>query len=410
VISRIGKLLVETTGASQLASAQRLRATDVTLVLGDGCDLVLARSAVALTLRCFTGQTNAQGANGRLTQALAHGVQAEAAEYGSVDRLVLDGAGTGVSLGLGCSVGDTFVDPRGWFVSVNEASGRAGPVSAPAAAFAASAGVAKLFAAIIGRDSAVLRESWTAPMLDLAIDYPGASASLDLGRVMVIGAGAIGSGLAHVLRSAPWRAHVVLVDYDRYDEPNHETTLLVSKETTTRQAVKAAALAERLRSTSVSVEPVEAKVDQGHPLLGRPVEALVCAVDNPELRCLLDDTAARVVFNAGVGGTREDAGMVLWTRHKRGGLPLSAHYRRQVEPSGTEGGPTDVVTDECSRISYQQVSLAAPFVGLAAGALLAAGLVQEALGMEAPANYMKFDLLGLQQWPTRGSWHRRPAA
>ena len=362
-------------------------------------------------MRCFTGNTNVRGAEGRLAQALAHGLQDEAAEYGCVDRLVLDGAATGVSLGLGCSVGDTFVDPRGWFVSVNEASGMGGAVSAPAAAFAASAGVAKLFAALIGRDSAVLRESWTAPMLDLAIDYPGASASLDLGRVMVIGAGAIGSGFAHVLRNSPWRAHVVLVDKQRYDEPNHETTLLVSKETTNRQAPKAAALAERLRSTSVSVEPVEAKVDEGHALLTRPVDALVCAVDNPELRCLLDDTAARVVFNAGVGGTREDAGMVLWTRHTRGELPLSAHYRRQVEPSGTvEGGPTDVVTDECSRISYQQVSLAAPFLGLAAGALLAAGLVQEALGIEAPANYMKFDLLGLQQWTTRGSWRRRPAA
>jgi hypothetical protein len=126
---------------------------------------------------------------------------------------------------------------------------------------------------------------------------------------------------------------------------------------------------------------------------------------------LLDHTAARVVFNAGVGGTREDAGMVLWTRHRRDEGPLSLHYR----PSASDAvdlvrGPEDVVTDECSRVAYANISLAAPFMGLAAGALLAGGLAQEASRIEAPTNYVKVDMLGLQAWSTRRRVMRPHAA
>ena len=403
MISRISKLLVETTGATRLDAAQALRATDVVLVLGDNCDAFLACSALALTLRCFTGTTVVRAVSGgTIPTPVAQALQDEAGSYGALDRLSFRGRGRGLALGLGCAMGDCFVDPRGWTVSVNELAEDRATVSRPAAAFGAAAGVAKLFGALMGRDVRVREEAWTAPLLDFPPRGPQTAAEVDLGRVLLIGAGAIGSGLAYVMRGSPWHADVTLVDNQRYDEPNHETTLVVSKETTLRQAPKATALAARLRSSVLPVEAVQEKIVEGHRLLSEPFDALVCAVDNPELRRLLDGTAAGVVFNAGVGGSRDDAGMVLWTRHRRDEVPLSAHYREREDPSrGVEVGPADVVTDECSRLSYASVSLAAPFIGLAAGALLAAGLVQEAVRLAAPTNYLKVDMLGLQQWSTR---------
>lgn len=404
MISRIGKLLVETTGTTRLDAAQALRATDVVLVVGDNCDVLLARSALALTLRCFTGTTVVRAVNGgSISAPIAQTLHEEAAAYGAADRLSFGGRGDGLTFGLACATGDCFVDPRSWTVSVNElAADHHALVSPPAAAFAAAAGVAKLFGALMGRDVRVRKEAWTAPLLDFPPGGVEPNAEVDLGRVLLVGAGAIGSGLAHVLRGSPWRADLTLVDHQRYDEPNHETTLVVSKETTLRQAPKAAALAARLRSSALAVEAIPEKIVEGHRLLAEPFNALVCAVDNPELRRLLDGTAAGVVFNAGVGGSRDDAGMVLWTRHRRDEVPLSAHYRETEDlSSNVEKAPADVVTDACSRLSYARVSLAAPFMGLAAGALLAASLAQEALRLDAPTNYFKVDMLGLQRWSTR---------
>jgi hypothetical protein len=404
MISRIGKLLRETTGVGRFTDAQSLRARDVALLVSDETDRALARSAVALTLRCFSGTTIVRGKEGRpIPRTIADDISQEAAEYGAGDRLCLERAGGDLVLGLACSAKDGFVDARGWSVSVNELGPKNLSAAPPAAAFAAAAGVAKLFGALMRRDARILSESWTAPMLDFPIRSDESSRGpINVGRLIIVGAGAIGSGLAHVLRNSGWHGEVLVVDNQRYDEPNHETTLLISQAHAMRQAPKASTLAALFRSAGMSVESSEEKVVAGHRLLSRPADAIVCAVDNAILRRCLDNVAAGVVFNAAVGGTPADAGHVLWTRHALNEVPLSTHYRSVAEtPAVPESGPEDIVTDQCSRLAYEDVSLAAPFMGLAAGALLAAGLAQRSLGIPAPTNYLKIDMLALQRWSTR---------
>jgi hypothetical protein len=382
--SRIGKLLAETTASSSFASAQALRSRDLTIIVADAASGALLRSVVALALRCFTGALIIRGDGKALAQAHVRA--------------------SDLRLGLGCACDGVFVDAHGWTVSVNELSNTNVSATAPAAAFAAAAGVAKLFARLIGRSTDVLHEAWTGPLLD----FPNGSAfsaghePLDLGRVVVVGGGAIGAGLAHVLRGCGWRCDLGWIDDDRYDEVNHETTLLISPQTARRQPPKAATLAGILGSSLLTVESHEAWVTARHPLVMAKADALVCAVDNSETRRCLDTVGARVVFNAGVGGSREDAGHVLWTRHGVNEPPLSAHYRAlPVAGQPSAEAPADIAPDECSRIAYSQVAMAAPFLGLAAGALLAAGLAQQAMGIAAPTNYVKLDLLGLQQWCVR---------
>lgn len=401
MISRIGKLVCEAAGTESFEQAQTLRARDVSLVVADDTDVMLLRSAVALTLRCFAGKTTIRSMGGSLHSDLEAAARREAVLCGSTDRLLIGGPGGQLELGLGCNSGGLFVDARGWSVGVNMMSAASVLPSAPAAAFAAAAGVAKLFGALIGKNDAVIREQWGHALLDF--DDHATNGIVDFGRIVLIGAGAVGSAFAHVLDGSGWRGAITIVDHERYDEPNHETTLLISRAATLRQAPKAETLASAIRSSSIAASFSATKVGSSDPLLRNPVDAIVCAVDNAELRRCLDVTSAGVVFNAGVGGTAEDAGHVLWTRHALYEPPLSFHYRQGSASSyaTTTRVPSDISTDECSRLAYRDVSLAAPFMALAAGALLAAGIAQQALKRPAPTNYMKFDLLESQQWSVR---------
>ena len=77
MISRIGKMLREATGFERFSDAQALRARAVTLFVDDRTDPFLARSAVALTLRCFAGKPNVCRAAGKgVPHALADEVEA----------------------------------------------------------------------------------------------------------------------------------------------------------------------------------------------------------------------------------------------------------------------------------------------------------------------------------------------
>jgi hypothetical protein len=215
--------------------------------------------------------------------------------------------------------------------------------------------------------------------------------------VLAIGAGAVGSGLAHVLRHSGWQGHVEFVDKQVYEEPNHETTMLISQQNARDCLRKAETLARLLDSSTVTSHGVLATIDKHHPLLAQDWRALVVGVDNPQLRRALDDVSMPT-YNAAVGGSREDAGHLLWSRHDSmvGDHLLSSLYPPElVETPDTSTAPTDIV-DECSRVAYANVSLAAPFLGLSAGALLAAGLARP--GDAMIPNHFKLDLLGLQRY------------
>jgi len=65
--------------------------------------------------------------------------------------------------------------------------------------------------------------------------------------------------------------------------------------------------------------------------------------------------------------------------------------------------PPPLEVDSCSRVAYDGVALAAPFMGLASAALLVAAVAQHALGRPPPSSYLQFDLLELQRQYTEMS-------
>src|SRR5207237_9948621 len=97
---------------------------------------------------------------------------------------------------------------------------------APAAAFVVACAFAKAFADRIRLRPAYSHEEWMFSLADLAVDQqPKELRVSELGRIHLLGAGAIGSAFAHVITLSGWNAQVLVIDRDRYDLLNHETTL-----------------------------------------------------------------------------------------------------------------------------------------------------------------------------------------
>jgi hypothetical protein len=214
--------------------------------------------------------------------------------------------------------------------------------------------------------------------------------------IRLLGAGAIGSGFTYTLWLSGWNAIVEIIDYDHYDEPNHETTMRIGLTEVRRNRKKAVALAENVKRNGLKTKFQVKRILKGNAILQEPSDAFVCAVDNPETRRILDGANTELLINAGVGGRAEDAGHVVWTRHLPGDPLLSKRYVTADPDNSRSVVPEEFRKDECSRLIYHDASLAAPFIGLAAGTLLAAACGLHATEQLPKVNYFKIDLLKLQ--------------
>lgn len=403
-VSRLDKFVRERIGAASLGEAHAVRDRDVELRVGARANSMLVRSAVALALRCFSGSV-CVSVDPTAPTSLVNDAVAEALAYGTPHRLVATPSTDcrAVRIGLGRTLDRVpFADAAGWTAAVNEVLSSDESPSAPAAAFAVACVFGKVFAGLLGASTEVTEEKWTfalrVPSMSTR-DTPS-SDPFSVGTLVLIGAGAIGAAFLFIVRMSGWTGHLRIVDPQNFDEPNHETTLLISVDDANNRQPKAMTLARLTARDGLTTEGVGERVDNGHQQLSAPCNALVCAVDNPETRCILDDANCGVLLNAGVGGDHFDAGLVIWSRHGHGDGSLASLYERATFKSPTPTAPpppSELDSDECSRLAYENVALAAPFMALAAGALLAAGLVNHIEGDRSGANYLQFDILELQR-------------
>ena len=424
--SRVDKLVRELRRLPSLALATRARGTPVDLVLApddSGKVAVMAWAAVSMALRCHTGLVRVwfpgrephglSGQRANLPGELEH----EATIHGEPGRLEFHRGSPppGPSLGLAWAVpGGIWADADGWMAGVNLVFAAGRPAAAPAAVFAVCCAMAKLFnLTVLGNDAAAV-EAWRLSLLSLEPTGPdqghGLSLDqalrpdLDLGDLVLVGAGAIGAGFAATLRLSGWSARLDIIDHDRYEEPNLETTLLVGRADVLARRQKATALADRLAGCSgLQVTSRAARVEDVLPSpAGDGGRVLVSAVDSRAARRHLDRVQAKSRLNGAVGGAAHDAGHVLWSRHGPEDPPLADLYPDEAEEERTAtSSPPAEASDPCCRLAYEGVTMAVPFVGLAAGALLAAGCARLALGDDTAVNYFRVSLLGLQRRCTR---------
>lgn len=404
--SRVDKLVREVVRTDTLEAASSRREVPLELALppheGPNTQL-MAQVALALALRCATGPIRIRTSGHQHADLLDRlDAQVEGFGMGQVLERVTSRS-TDAVLCLGYEEHDAIVvDANGWRAGINQMVGSEGVAATPALLFAVCASFAKLFAAkVLGR-ATVTTEKWAFSLWELSEIFdaqkePNAIRPIDLGNVAILGAGAIGSGLGLALRESPWRGDILFIDSDTYEYPNHETTITMGLQEVYARPQKAPALAHKTQRTRLSTTSLVERISSGHAEVKASRTAFVCAVDNEDTRRAIDDCGADVLLNAAVGGSREDAGHVMWSVHKRDdGQRLSSLYPERAAQGlvPSEIGPTDV--DVCSRIIYDSVSLAAPFLGVAAGALLAASLGRHALGEDLPRTYLKLDLFGRQ--------------
>lgn len=406
--SRIDKLVISQRGLTSLVAAQSARDRAFHLVLparsGPSVSL-MAKASVALALRTLRGEIVVT-VDPRFDHAghkqLFEELEREAYVYGQPERLRLGirpPAGA-IGLALGVEVdGMVMADAAGWNCAVNRILPAADETAGPAAALALSLAFAKLFNAYVLGQDVNLREAWEFSLeTHAAIASNGRWGGVNIGDVAVLGGGAIGAATMFVVKNSGWSGNVEVIDFDRYDKPNEETTLMIGIPEVLRNRHKAVVLAELGATEGLSVSATVHKIESASdPILLKPRDAFIVAVDNADTRRLLDSANARAILNAAVGGARSEAGHVLWTRHLKQDRPLSSFYRSSGDDAnGDHGRLPEEIKDECSRIAYEQASFAAPFIALAAGSLLAAACAQRAADRWANNSYLKLDLFGYQ--------------
>lgn len=406
-ISRIEKAIFEATDLPSLEAARKVRAHDVEILCGaDFASLpVMAAASTALLLRCFTGKIIlgfAAETSTRMKEKVLEACQVQASRYNASQRLRVEG-GAAYSLGLGTPVHrGTYVDASGWCAGVNALFSEHGPFVTPAAHFAVSAGVAKLFNAAVLADAKDLDEKWTFSLWSFSSDCSERGRTAEKGfrlpRSGLIGAGAIGSAFGFIIESLQWPIMLDVIDFDSYEEPNEETTLILGPEVARKTPRKAQYFSDVISSADLKINPLFEKVSSGSKILRAGYELFICAVDNADTRRELDGQNAKVMINAAVGGSGADAGWCLWSRHGESDPVLSKGYPNVAAESFADSKvPNEFSNDECSRKNYRGVALAVPFVALAAGSLIAASCAHQAFGHETACNKITIDLLRKQR-------------
>jgi molybdopterin/thiamine biosynthesis adenylyltransferase len=411
--SRINKLIDVVIGTGPDESACAKRGINFQLIVDENCVnriSVLVRPTIALAVRCFSGEIYVaiHGSKNFFDQ-VQHDVLMEAELYQAAKRIKFSDKIQEKNHGLAFSIGGHIqnaicVDASGDIAAINQCFETNVPrPTAAAAAFAVAAGFSKVFSVCCLGETAYQDESWyfslaTFQKVSAPVKVPQTDLSLCLGRIGLLGAGAIGSAFAYILSLSEDRANLDIVDRDKYEEPNKETTFFLSPHDATQFIDKAKFLAEKTQRPGLSVSGLpRQEIDMNSAFLRESYQYLICAVDNKETRQQLDNCSSRWVLNGGLGDKKDNAGHVFCSRHGEDPMdrPLSELY-----PDLPTQVPSDTGTKDCSRIEYENTTLAAPFLALGCGAILVAQCRVLSTGKGSP-NYLLFDFLKYQNFYTR---------
>lgn len=411
-INRVDKYLREQMNLSSLDAARGLRGRAASVVIGtrplSRAD-IMVDAAVCLLLRCFTEDVwidfgSDGGVDPKMSEVIVGRARRESVRVSGRDRILVGKAPLeAIRLGVGAPLlGEVWVDAAGWDAAVNRPAPSEEPPLAASACLAAALGVAKLFGAHFIGNPKCAEEEWAFSLWSMrAIESQPAGTPLgerSLGKIGILGAGAIGSAIAFVLERSEIGGEVVVIDDEHYEEDNVDTTMMLSRLAAVSGVEKAQYLAGELRRDGLNAVPHKERVNARSEVLRQPFDFFFCGVDNAETRRELDAVRAKLVINAGVGGTKLDAGHLIISLHNEQRGPLSRLYPGSV----TEGSPATEPQGQvdganlCSTIPYKNATMAAPFVALASAALAVGMAMREGREHRDELRVLKVDVLGQQ--------------
>ncbi len=216
------------------------------------------------------------------------------------------------ALSVGATPGDdvfTFIDSNGWSArvasSANSIGAPGGQGNVIGALFAASLGVSEVFKRLLA-----VREARGAQIRRLAFSLYTYGASDDPGpplpamampTTLLVGAGAIGNGVAYALGRLPLSGSLVLVDGQTYGEENLGTCLLLGP--TDIGKSKAFVLARQATHALRTTAYAQTLQEYTHRLgLEQPYPKIVLsAVDSARARHAIQDLWPDVIINGATG-------------------------------------------------------------------------------------------------------------
>lgn len=257
----------------------------------------------------------------------------------------------------------TAINSNGWVARVSsrgqklsDETGQANPVGALAAA---CFGVTEVFKRLIA-----LRPERGEMISALSFSFYSYSESESPGPVLpdnipidlaVIGAGAIGNGIIHLLDCLPVTGRVGIVDYQSFQVENWGTCLLIGPG---EFNVPKAEWAARLLKTKLEVKPVCGKVEDYVEQCGKehPFPRIILnGLDNIPARRAVQELWPDQIIDGAIGPTACEVTMHPWPGHSSCLLcdfemPLTPAEIVQRRASGLRGGrlgdPFSVITDE----------------------------------------------------------------
>lgn len=225
---------------------------------------------------------------------------------------------TKVSLGYGVSSKDDHnigVMARGWLVDLHPAHAQLLPVIGPAALAASTVGMAELFRQLIGDVLPQQKRRASPPLAFNLIDWGSdplsdslSRAPLDIGRVHLAGAGAVGEAAALTLGTMALSGELWPVDHESVALSNLQRYVLAYDADVDRP--KAQLVAERLAGSTLRVTEVPTKWG-ADGRSGPGSGTVLAALDTGAGRIEVAGSLAPCLYNAFTGPS--DLG---WSRHE----------------------------------------------------------------------------------------------
>lgn len=257
----------------------------------------------------------------------------------------------------------------------------------PSAVFAGALAVAECFAALLDNNVLVGQRALGLNLYDPQNDWrnpKSATGVLLPADLWLLGLGHLGQAYAWTLGALPYatgtKPRLYLQDFDTANKANLSTSVLTGQDDI--EKLKTRITSKWLEERGFATRLVERRFDKDLQRNPDEPNILLCGVDNPETRRLLESPGFALVIDAGLGASAADYdGFTLHTftnrRRAQNAYPDSGRsQRRQAGNDKNRAAVEGLGKDQCGLYWGLEVAVGVPFVGVAVSCLVITQIVR----------------------------------
>jgi hypothetical protein len=257
----------------------------------------------------------------------------------------------------------------------------------PSAIFAGVLAVAECFAVLLDGNVLAGQRALGLNLYDPHNDWRNLKSARGVllpADLWLLGLGHLGQAYAWTLGALPYAAgtkpRFYLQDFDLANEANLSTSVLTSQDDL--EELKTRITAKWLEERGFTTRLIERRFDKDLKRNPDEPNILLCGVDNPATRRLLENPGFDLVIDAGLGASAADYdGFALHTFTSRGrakdAYPDSDRpQKRQLRDDKSQSAIEGLGKDQCGLYWGLEVAVGVPFVGVAVSCLVITQIVR----------------------------------